>query len=450
MRVFGYELTRARPQGSTVPAGVAVGGPNSWFSVIREPFTGAWQQNLELSAKTAASNPTVYSCTTLIMQSMGKMRLRLVELTTQGTWVETTSAAFSPVLRRPNRYQLIHEFIEYWIGSKVQTGNTYVLKQRDQRGVVVALSVLDPAGVTVLVAPDGSVYYQLTPSDLAGIPQEGVAVPASEIIHDKLSPLFHPLVGLSPIYAAALSATQGTKILENSTQFFANGSSPGGVITVPVEISKEAAQRVAAEWNTNYTGVNAGKVAVLVGGMKYDPTTVNATDAQLIEQLKWTEQVICGCYKVPMSLINSAPVPYANNEPLVQQFYSQCLQTYIVALENALDDGLGLTSVPGRTYGTEFDIDDLLWMDTATRTKAATDAVSGGVLSPNEARFKYFGLGKVAGGDTPYMQQQMFSLEALSERDSINPFSQPAAPPAATATEDENDDDDANEDADAG
>jgi HK97 family phage portal protein len=436
MRVFGYELTR-RPQGSTVPAGVAVGGPASWFSVIREPYMGAWQQNAEIvSAKAATANPTVYSCTTLIMQSMGKMRLRLVELTNQGTWVETSSAAFSPVLRRPNRYQLINEFIEYWIASKVQWGNTYVLKQRDQRGVVVTLSVLDPQGVTVLVAPDGAVYYELKPSDLAGVPQEGVAVPASEIIHDKLSPLFHPLVGLSPIYAAALAATQGLKILENSTQFFANGSSPGGVITVPTEISKEAAERLTAAWNANYGGVNAGKVALLTAGMKYDPTTVNATDAQLIDQLKWTEQVICGCYKVPMSLINSAPVPYANNEPLVQQFYSQCLQTYIVALENALDDGLGLTAVPGRTYGTEFDIDDLLWMDTATRTKAATDAVMGGVLSPNEARFKYFGLGSVPGGETPYLQQQMFSLEALSERDSLKPFSQPAAPAAAPPTED--------------
>jgi len=452
MRLFGYELTRARPQGSTVPAGVAVGGPASWFSVIREPFTGAWQQNAEIVApgKQAASNPTVYSCTTLIMQSMGKMRLRLVELTTQGTWVETSSAAFSPVLRRPNRYQLIHEFIEYWIASKVQWGNTYVLKHRDQRGVVVSLSVLDPTGVTVLVAPDGAVYYELKPNDLAGVPQDPVApvaVPASEIIHDKLSPLFHPLVGLSPIFAAALAATQGLKILDNSTNFFANGSSPGGVITVPVEISKEAAQRLTAEWNANYSGVNAGKVALLTGGMKYDPTSVNATDAQLIEQMKLTEQMICGCYKVPMSLINSAPVPYANNEPLVQQFYSQCLQTYIVALENALDDGLGLTTVPGRVYGTEFDIDDLLWMDTATRTKAATDAVSGGVLSPNEARFKYFGLGAVAGGDTPYMQQQMFSLEALSERDSLKPFSAPAAPPAATATDDEAEDDDEDDDA---
>jgi len=422
MRLFGYDITRAP---LTAP-GAPVPGQGGWLSVIREPFTGAWQQNAEVAGPAAIRNPTVYACTTLIMQSMGKMRLRLVELTGQGTWVETTSAAFSPVLRRPNRYQLINEFVEYWIASKVQWGNTYVLKQRDQRGIVVALSVLEPAGVNVLVAPDGAVYYELKPSDLAGVPQDGVAVPASEIIHDKLSPLFHPLVGLSPIYAAALASTQGLKILESSTQFFANGSSPGGVITVPVEITKEAALRLKADWDANYSGANAGRVALLTGGMKYDPTTVNAVDAQLIEQLKWTEQVICGCYKVPMSLVNSAPVPYANNEPLVQQFYSQCLQTYIVALESALDDGLGLTTVPGRVYGTEFDIDDLLWMDTATRTKAATDAVSGGVLSPNEARFKYFGLGGVPGGESCYMQQQNWPLIDLSSRTVAAPPPVPA------------------------
>ena len=438
MRLFGYELTRRPAGSSTVPAGVAVGGPNSWFSVVREPFTGAWQQNAEILApRVAITNPTVYSCVTLIAQSLGKMRLRLVQLTDQGIWVEASSPAFSPVLRRPNRYQLSNEFIEYWVASKLQWGNTYVLKSSDARGVVVALDILDPQHVTVLVAPDGAVYYQLRPNDLAGIPSEGVAVPASEIIHDKLTPLAHPLVGLSPIAAAALAATQGLKILDTSATFFANRSSPGGVITVPAAITKEAADRIKAQWQENFAGANSGSVGLLTDGMTYQPTTVNAVDAQLIEQLKMTTETICSCFHVPVSLVNSAPVPYANNEPLVQQFYSQCLQSHIVSLELALDDGLGLTSVPGVTYGTEFDVDDLLWMDTATRTKAATDAVTGGVLSPDEARFKYFGLGGVPGGNHVYMQQQNWPLAQLS-----GPRELPAVPPAAAPADDADDDDD--------
>lgn len=93
-----------------------------------------------------------------------------------------------------------------------------------------------------------------------------------------------------------------------------------------------------------------------------------------------------------------------------------------------MDAGLELAP----RLGTEFDVDDLIWMDTATRTTAAKESISAGALSPNEARSKYYGLDTVVGGDTPYMQQQMFSLSALAERDAESPFSKPAPAPMAT------------------
>ena len=438
------ELTRARPSGAAAPAGVPVSargaGSGGWFPVIvRDHYPGAWQKNDELwTGQTAMSYAAVFACTTLIAQDVGKLRLRLVEQDDAGIWTETTSPAFSPVLRKPNRYQLINKFIECWLVSKLRFGNAYILKQRDSRGVVIALYGLDPQSVTVLVAPDGSVFYQLTQSDLAGVPQQGVAVPAREVIHDPMVPLFHPLIGVSPIYACGMVALQGLKIQDNSTNFFGNGSNPGGVLTAPGSIDQTTADRLKEFWDQNYTGANVGKVAVLGDGLKYEPMAVNAVDAQLIEQLKWTTETICAAFHVPAALVDSGghPVPYANSEPLMQQYYSQCLQSLIVALELSLDDGLGLTSVPDHIYGTEFDIDDLLWMDTATRTKAATDAVSGGVLSPDEARHKYFGMGTVPGGSSPYMQQQMFSLQALSDRDSLKPFTTPEAPAAAAPTDD--------------
>ena len=111
-----------------------------------------------------------------------------------------------------------------------------------------------------------------------------------------------------------------------------------------------------------------------------------------------------------------------------------------MSLENSLDDGL---SLPG-TYGTELDVDDLIWMDAKTRTETATRTVTGGVMKPNEARSKFFGLGSVPGGDAVYMQQQQFSLEALAKRDAADPFAKPAAPaapPDATPDEDEEDED---------
>jgi HK97 family phage portal protein len=398
------------------------------WPIIRESFTGAWQQNVEVRADAVLTYGAVFSCVTLIAADIGKLCLRLV-LHDGDVWTETSSPAFSPVLRKPNHYQTIHKFVEQWIVSKLIWGNAYVLKQRDNRGVVVALYVLNASRVSVLVASDGAVYYEIARDDLSQFP-EGLTIPASEIIHDTMVAIWHPLVGVSPIYACGLAALQGLKIQGNSWKFFGNGARPGGVLTAPGAISDATALRVREYWNKEYSGDNVGKVAVLGDGLTYQSMTMNAVDAQLIDQLRWTAENVCSCYHVPPYMIGiGPPPPYANVEPLVQAYYAQCLQSLTTNFEKSLDEGLGLLlPIEGKQFGTEFDIDDLIWMDTKTRAEAATKAA--GTLSPNEARIKYFGVGPTRGGGSPMVQQQYYSLEALAARDAADPFAKPApAPP---------------------
>jgi HK97 family phage portal protein len=339
------------------------------------------------------------------------------------------------VLRKPNHFQTRIKFFEQWITSKLVYGNTYVLKERDQRGVVVAMTVLDPQRVTPLVAPNGEVYYELRRDDLAGVyNQENIIVPASEVIHDLMVALYHPLCGVSPIYACGMAALQGLKIQGSSLDFFTNGANPGGVLTAPGAIADDTAQRLKEHWESNYSGQNAGKVAVLGDGLKYEAMSVNAVDSQLIEQLKWSAETVCSCFHVPPYMVGVGPAPTLNNiEALNQQYYSQCLQSLIEQLELCLDEGLGLDSTKdGRTYGTEFDLQGLLRMDTAAKVKAAGDAIGAGFMSPNEARWQ-FDLKPVAGGDTPYLQQQNFSLAALQKRDrQDDPFAKAASDAEAT------------------
>jgi HK97 family phage portal protein len=425
LALAGYELRVEK-----IPSGLAPvprSGRGFW-PTVREPYSGGWQHNADLPAETAIRNPTIFSCATLIAETIGKCQLRLVEQVDPDVWVPTSNPAYSPVLRKPNRYQTIQKFLEAWLSAKLLTGNAFILKQRDQRGVVVALYPLDPAKVTPLIAPDGAIYYELQRHELAGLTTEQsgtdrFVVPAREIIHDLMVPLFHPLVGVSPVYACATAALQGLSIQDNSAAFFANGSQPSGVILVPKEITEEDANALAASWYAKHGGANVGKIAILPGGMTYQPAAASAVDSQLVEQLKWTTETICGVFKVPAALIDSSDAaPYGNSEQLVQQFYSQCLQALMTAIELSLDEGLDLMPL-----GTEFNIDDLYWMDTATRTKAAGDAIGSAVLTVNESRRKYFGYGPIAGGDTAYMQQQNFSLAALAARDAARPLALPSA-----------------------
>jgi HK97 family phage portal protein len=277
----------------------------------------------------------------------------------------------------------------------------------------VKLYILDPCRVKVLVAPDGSIFYELGGDNLSGL-DVAVRVPASEIIHDICVPLYHPLCGVSPLMAAALPVAQGLAIQRNSSQFFSQGSRPSGILTAPGPVSNEYMEQLKHEWEQKFSGVNAGRVAVLENGMTFEAMAIPAETAQLIEQLKWTAENVASVFHVPNHMIGITPPPQqANVEALQQMYYSQCLQTHIEGIEALLDDGLGLIR-DGQTqvYGTEFDLEDLLRMDTKTKVDTTAESVRSGFLAPNEARAR-FNLPKTAGGESPIVQVQNASLEAI-------------------------------------
>lgn len=426
MRIFGMELTVKRaPMAPPSPQG---GG---WLPLIREPFTGAWQANLEWKNPTVLAHYAVYACVTLIANDIGKLRQRLMELDANGIWKETASASFSPVLRKPNGYQNHIQFKQWWQTSKLTKGNAYGLKLRDNRGVVTAIYLLDPDRVTVLVAENGDVYYQCNGDELNEIGSEGVTVPASEIIHDRMNCLFHPLVGVSPLYACALAACQSLKMQNDSSTFFENGARPGGILSAPGAISDETAARLKAHWDANYTGQNAGKVAVVGDDLKFQQMKMSATDSQLIEQFKLTAEMICTAFHVPPSKVGVTNSPTGTTAAQEnQKYYSDCIQVLVEEYEACMDDGL---SVPDK-YGVELDIDGLLRMDMGALVETLGAAVGAGIMAPNEARFRV-GLGPVSGGAQPYLQMQNFSLEDLAKRSaSGDPFG--TSTPASSSTQD--------------
>lgn len=416
---------------SPVSSGGGRSGSAGWFTLYDsgEHNPGDWQRDIHWHRDEELSYAAVFACLGLIAGDVAKLGLRLMEKQ-RGVWQETESAAFSPVLRKPNHFQTRQQFIECWLLSKLgPRGNTYVLKQRDQRGVVVAMYVLDPCRVTPLVAPNGEVFYGLNSDDLSGVPYDIEAIPASEIIHDRANCLFHPLVGVSPLFACGLAAIQGIKITRGSAIFFENMSRPSGILTAPGEIDDPVAKSIKDRWEKNYGGGNVGRVAILGNDLKYTPIATTPHDAEIVAQLKLSAEQVCTAFHVPLHKINAGPVPTNNNvEALNTEYYSQCLQTLIEAIEALLDEGLGLWNA---AYRSEFDLDDLLRMDSATLVKSLNDAVGGGWLSPNEARAKR-GLPPVKGGESPMLQQQNYSLAALAKRDAQpDPFASGKPTPAA-------------------
>lgn len=399
-------------------------GSSGLWGEIREAFSGDWQKNIEHNRLSVLHYSPVFSCITLIAGDVSKLEWVIdVEDAKSEIWVRAPKTKATPyinVLRNPNNYQNHIQFKECWILSKLTNGNTYVLLGRDSAGRVNKMYILNPYRVTPLVDEDGQIWYQLSKDNLTGgLMGESVVVPASEIIHDRFNCLFHPLIGLSPIFACALPALQGIKVQENYYTFFKNGARPSGILTAPGNIDKATAVKLKAQFDEGFTAENAGRTAVLGDGLKYERVTMSALDAQVIDQMKMNTEQICSVFHVPQYKIGVGAVPaFQNIESLAQDYYSTCLQKHIEDMELAIDQGL---SIKDETYA-HLDLDGLLRMDQASLVTSMSDAVKGTLMAPNEGR-KKLNLPPVKGGDAPLSQQQNYSLEALAKRDALpDPF----------------------------
>lgn len=406
---------------------------------ILEPFSGAWQQNISYSRETILAFHAVFSCVSLISSDIAKLR-PFISRFAENIWTEIPLGKYK-VIAKPNSYQNRIQFYESWIASKLIRGNTYALKERDSRGDVVALYVLNPDLVQVLVSDSGDVFYQLSQDNLSGL-ERAIVAPASEIIHDRFNCFYHPLVGLSPITACGLAAYQGLKIQQNSAMFFQNLSRPSGILTAPGIIRDETAVRLKTDWETNYAGDKIGKVAVLGDDLKYTPLSLTAEESQMVDQLKLTADIVSTTFHVPAYKTNGTAPTKDNVEALEQQYYSQCLQVLIESLELCLDEGLEIPD----NIGVEMDLLGLLRMDSSTQISTLSEAVKGGLKTPNEAR-RRLNDKPLEGGDTIYLQQQYYSLSALAKRDaSEDPFGTSkkettAIEPADTKPDDQTTDD---------
>jgi HK97 family phage portal protein len=405
---------------------------------VHEPFAGAWQRNVsEACDPSILAFSAVYGCISIISGDIAKLPMSIVRAAPKGGTEAHTAHPLNQVLWTPNHFQTRVDFMQQLMVSTLLAGNAYVWMERDKRGVISAMYVLDPRSVKVLVADTGDVFYHIITdkNKLSGLKydnQESITLPASEIIHHRLMTVDHPLVGVTPLYAAGVSASVGANILMHGANFFRNQSRPSGVLVAPGKISKDVAQLLKDKWEENFTGGKIGRTAVLGDGLKWQPLVLTATDAQLIEQLRYSVEDVARVYRVPLFLLgDSTKVSYRNSEQLNRAYYSGCLQYHIESLEARFDAAFKL---PNDTY-IEFDLDPLLRTEIDIRFTAYQTAIKSGFKTINEVRAKE-GDAPVAGGDEPLMQVQYVPLSQLKTAAVAANNPAPPAPPAPPASGD--------------
>lgn len=337
-----------------------------------------------------------------------------------------TTSALARILRRPNDYQSISDFLLNGTRGLYLSGSTYALALRNSRFEISELHLMDPRESAPHVAADGSIFYHLGGNEIiARRLGENLVVPARDVLHVRLHTPRHPLKGETPLMAAALDIAAGNAAVRRQLAFFANQAKPSIMLSTDQVLTAQQASDLRAHWDEKTRGSGTGGTPILSNGLKPLVVSTSASDAQLAETMKMSDQAVALAFRVPLQILGIGGTPYASTEMLMQSWIASGLGFALNHIEEAFGQLFNLRGVPDEYV--EFNTSALLRSAFRDRIEGLAAGVIGGIIAPDEARAE-MELPKVPGGhgEMPRVQQQVVPLDWKEPV----PVAAPVEPPA--------------------
>jgi HK97 family phage portal protein len=328
-----------------------------------------------------------------------------------------TTSSLSRILRYPNDYQSMSDFLLNAVRQLYLQGNAYALGMRNARYEVSEIHLMDNRFCRALIDGTGEVHYQLGGNWIVQNRYGPLTtVPQRDVLHFKLhcDQLRNPLLGQSPLVAAYLDTLTNQTIKEQQFTFYQRVAKPGFVLSTDMLLDKDQVSALRDRWTEQSTGANVGSTPILTGGLKPVQIPVaNWRDAQLAELLKLTDQDIAMAFRVPPQIIGiPTHSTHGTTEAMMQAWVASGLGFCLNHIEETIGQFFGLKGQPDEYV--EFSTIALLRSAFKDRIEGLARAVQGGIFSPNEARNQE-DLKSVEFGDEPRVQQQVVPLSAAGK-----------------------------------
>ncbi|HEY2245696.1 MAG TPA: phage portal protein [Xanthobacteraceae bacterium] len=384
-----------------------------------------WWQNGYDPIGTSSQSAMVEACVSAYSQTVAMCPGDHWRLNNKGGRDRVTNSALARLLRYPNEYQTISDFLLNAVRSLYLTGNCYALGLRNDRFEIDELHLMKPEMSFPRLASNGEVFYQLQGNDIIAkrLGESTLLVPARDVLHIRLHTMRQrfpvPLIGESPICAAYSDINVGNAIASQQAAFYMNEARPSAVLSTDLILDKDQVQALRDRWNDQAKGLHSGGTPILTAGLKVQPWAVGGKDAATAEILKLTNEHIALAFRIPLQILGLGGATYSSTELLMQSWIASGLGFCLNHVEEAIGVLFLLKGQPDEYV--EFDTAALLRSAYNLRIEALARGVQGGIYSPNEAR-NLEGLADVKFGDEPRVQQQVVPLSAAEAI--------PAAPPA--------------------
>jgi HK97 family phage portal protein len=325
--------------------------------------------------------PAVYGCVKVLSESVAQLPLILYERTENDG---KKRASDHPL------YELLHDQANGWTSafefrldmqaSLCLHGNAFAFINR-VGGRIAELIQLPADTVSVDVdAVTMEPVYTVTGKD--GVRR---IYGRQDILH--LRTLGNCHIGASPIRLAREAIGLGLTMERHAGRLFGAGARPSGVFKYAKTISKEALERLKKSFNAAHSGAeNSGSTLILEDGMDFAPHEFKSVDLQFLELRRHQVAEVARVFRVPLHMLQDLErTTHGNAETMGRQFVALTLLPWLKLWEGAIRRSL-LTPDERATYYAEFLVDDLTRADLAARFAAYAQAVTNGILNPNEIR----------------------------------------------------------------
>lgn len=430
-------LTRILPSfGKRAAEGSVRPGPyllsDGWLSASAGRYMNWWQLGHSLQPY-GESGAMVEACVSAYAQTAAMCPGDHWRKLANGGRERVTGSALSRILRRPNDYQSISDFLLNLVRRLYSNGEAFALAVRNDRGEISELHLM-PYG-QVMIGSDGSIFYYLSGNEIAERRFDtSMPIPARDVLHVRLHTPRHPMKGVSPILAATLELAMSGAAMNQQIAFYLNQARPSFMLETDQQLSRDQTQQLRALWNEQTQGANAGGSPILSWGLKAKPVTTSAKDGELADMLKMSDQNVALAFRMPLQVLGMGSNPFASTEALMSFWKATGLGFCLNHIEEAFGLLFRLRGVPDEYM--ELDTKALLRSNFKEMIEGLARSTISGIHSSDEARNE-LDLPVTAGGfgAMPRVQQQVVPLDWHANNPAPTPT--PAPPEAA---EDEDDD----------
>lgn len=360
--------------------GVSLSDSNFW-----EKF--GIKLGFSISGKKALKENTVYICTKIRAESIGKLSLKVYKEREEYKEHEL----YYLLKYKPNPLMNSINFWKCIEAQRTLKGNAYAYIERNKKGQVTGIYPIDSDNVTKVI-DDNNFLSSLSKVWYIVIDNKGIKhkLYSDEILHFIGDITLDGLIGIAPLEYLKCTVENGRATQEFVNKFFKNGLSTKGVIQYVGDLDEKAKRTFRKEFESMSNGLeNAHSVSLLPLGYQFQPLSLSMADAQFLENSKLTKREIAAAFGMKSYHLNDLERATFNNLTEQQKdFYITTLQPSLTNYEQEMQDKLFSQYETLKDVRVEFNVDTILRSDIKTRYESYRIGIQSGFLSPNEVRKK--------------------------------------------------------------